>query len=166
MKKMHTMDLTIADMHRYPVWEYAQDDDETRIVPVRSWPVHTLTNRLVATQVRLLSGRQIWAMLSNIDLKSQISTQHFITLTLKLGRAWFSLARYHDFDYEQRSPAALSKVLRMDINEIFPSAFDVRKLVYRGKASAHGLIPKEPVKRLSEDELLDLAVESGGCPPN
>ena len=102
--------LTVVDLKEHPVWEYSVAG-RTWVFPVTELPVDSLRNRLVGTQVRLASGVEAWALLSNISLDDPLVTQHFLTALIEKSGAWFGLARYFDVDYEKRGATQLATFL-------------------------------------------------------
>jgi hypothetical protein len=103
---------------------------------------------------------QVWALIGNIDVKSPRLTEHFLTLSIDRGGRWFALARYHDYDYDYsaRGPEALSRFLGLNIDQVFPLYFDVRRYVQGDAAALANSIPKEPRERLSRSDIIALAV--------
>jgi len=62
-------DLTDEDLVRHPVWAFVNDDaNELLVRPVTRTPVRDLTGQVVGTHVRLACGRQMRALLGNVDL--------------------------------------------------------------------------------------------------
>lgn len=144
-----------------PVWEFVSTDqpDETYVHRLDERPIRSLANRIIGTQVELANGRQVWALLGNVDLDDARRTRQFLTLSTLVNDAWFHLARYHDVDREDRSPLKLADALGLAIDEVFPIRYDIRAWVLaRDAASAHGSIRAEPEERLSRAELIRLAV--------
>lgn len=153
--------LTISDLKLYPVWRYVNDDSigETAVRPVARVPVVRLDNTVVGTQVQLASNRLAWATLCNIDAKSPISTEHFLTLSVARGRQWFTLARYHDVDFADSGPEALARFLKFDLDDVFPIRYDIRHLALGDPQALTGLVLKAPRTRLTDAELASLAVD-------
>jgi hypothetical protein len=157
-------ELLAEDLDAFPVWEFATDDegaperDETWVRPVRAAHVRDFSGRLVATFVTLANGTRQRAMLANLDLTNARATQHFLTLSVESGGAWFHLARYHDFDYDVKGPAGLAAFLRLDVDDVFPIAYDLSALVADPRANASGKLLEAPSERLSASELIALAV--------
>jgi hypothetical protein len=142
------------------VWEFVNDDqpDETYVRPVREVPVESLASRIAATEVVLHNGRRVWAVLGNVDLTAPRLNRHFLTLSLYIDNAWFHLARYHDFDVEERGPAALASRLGMPLSEVFPIQYDLSQVAVGDADVVRGTVPTEPAERLSRAELISLAV--------
>src|ERR671912_1742694 len=104
--------LTPTDLARAPLWEFVGDGlspDETYVRPVNEVPVDSLGGCVAATEVTLRNGRRLLALLGNVDLASPKHTRHFLALSLYLDDGWFHVARYHDFDAEDRGPVALAR---------------------------------------------------------
>ncbi len=156
--------LTVRDFRAHPVWEYALDaeglegHDETSMRPVLKLPVSTLDNRVVGTKVRLANGNEVWAVISNVDVRSAYRTAHFLCVSVLRGGKVFDLARYHDSGYARRGPKALARFLGMGIDDVFPMSYDLRAYVRGNRATLVGTIPKKPAERLSQDALMELAV--------
>lgn len=152
--------LRIEDLARCPVWDYFEDEAGRVIAsPVAEMPVDSLQNRLIGCPVRLNSGFQVWAQLSNIDLKNQRSTSQFLMLSIERGGLWFCLARYFDVDYARRGPPALAQFLGLSVHEVFPIAYDIGRFVVGARISTAGQIPRDPPVRLSQAELSALALD-------
>jgi hypothetical protein len=162
--------LEVQDLQRFPVWEYllseGEGQDETVVVPVGALPVGDLTNRLVGTEVRLNNGRYCWALLENVDLRSARATRHFLSVSLAREGQWFSLARYHDVDYEQRGPQELAGFLDLSRGDVFPISYDISAFSEGDPDVVQGQIPDHPEEKLSEDELIELALDSRDADPN
>lgn len=161
MKNMKPIEaLEVSDLQAHAVWQYANVDgaSETLVRPIKRLPVARLTGRIVGTRVQLANGTCIWALLGNIDESNARLTEHFITLSVFQDGRWFTLARYHDFDYSENGPDALARFLGIPIDEAFPIAYDIRQYVKGKTAALASLIPKEPRERLARAELIALAV--------
>jgi hypothetical protein len=159
---MRADELRIPDLEADPVWEYLFDesnDDESNVRPVKKLPVSSLGNRLLGTQVRLHNGKFVWAILENVRLDDPIFTSHFLSLSLWTGKDWFSLARYHDPDFSSRSPDILAAILDTQVGDLFPILYDIRAYCRSGDPSVlQGRVDAVPIRRLSESELIGLAI--------
>jgi len=154
-------ELTSADVSRHPVWEYVTDDSrapETAVQPVSALPVDTLGGRLVGVSVKLHNGIQYWAICSNISLRNPAVTRHFMCVSLERNGQWFELARYHDPDFDKRSPERLAEFLELPVREVFPIEYDISNLATGEEAILRGTIPQLPEAKLDEDELIQLAL--------
>ncbi len=155
--------LTVADIREAPVWEFALCEelypDETYVTPVRALPVLDLGRRVVGTQVLLRNGKCCWAILGGIDLSSLRRTQQCRGLSLSCEGKWFHLARYHDADYSEHGPDQLAKFLGLTRSEVFPISYDISSVAKGEPAVVRGQIPAEPEEKLSDDELIQLALE-------
>jgi hypothetical protein len=147
------------------VWEYTDADeveiDETVVRPVVA-PVEHFSSRVVGTKVRLAGGRLVPALISNVDIDNPRATKQFLTLKVFTGRRSFDLARYHDFDCEERGPHALAALLGLRVDDVFPIEYDLRPYSSRTAAALHGLIEKEPRERLTRGELMKLSLDVVG----
>jgi len=160
-----TEELTASDLKEHPVWEYITDDPdalETVVQPVGELPVNDLSGRLVGFQVRLHNGDQHWATCSNISLGSPVATRHFLCLWIESDGQWFSLARYHDADFEKRSPAKLSEFLGLALGDVFPIEYDISNIAVGNEAVVRGTILEAPEEQLGESELIELALTTEG----
>lgn len=152
--------LTVADLRAWPVWQYTNRDasGETLVGPVKRIPVATLAGKEVGVQVQLSNRNEVWALIGNVDVHDPRLTEHFLTLSVERDRKWFSLARYHDFDYCERGPDALAAFLDLPVDEVFPISYDIRRYVQGDPAALSGKIFKEPRERLTRSEIIALAV--------
>jgi len=110
-------ELTCPDLEGFPVWEFVNNDElgETVVRPVKNTPVKTLIGRVVGTQVRLARGASVWATIGNVDASNPRLTQHLLTLSVFRDGRWFTMARYHDFDADERGPEALATFLGLRV---------------------------------------------------
>ena len=152
--------LEVGDLQAHAVWQYADVDgaNETLVRPIKRLPVAHLAGRVVATRVQLANGACVWALLGNIDESNARLSGHFLTVSVVQDKRWFTLARYHDFDYSENGPDALAHFLGLPIDEVFPIAYDIREYVKGDNAALVGLVPKEPRERLARSEIIALAV--------
>jgi hypothetical protein len=160
-RAMKTVDsLTVEDLAENPVWQYVGNDigDETTVRPVKRIPVSNLTGRVVGVQVVLSNGQHIWALVGNIDVTSPRFTEHFLTLSIERDGRWFHLARYHDFDYKQRGPEKRASFLELNLDEVFPISYDLRRYAKGDPRALCGTVRKEPTEKLSRAEIIGLAV--------
>jgi hypothetical protein len=154
-------ELKIADLELNPVWEFANDDStgETRVFSVTAIPVSNLSGRIVGTKVQLANRQDVWALIGNVSAQKPHKTSHFLTLTVWRDNKRFHLARYFDFDYQERGPAALADFLGLRVDDVFPIAYDMREFVRGDPSSLAGEISEEPKKRLTRDERMKLIFE-------
>jgi hypothetical protein len=156
--------LTPTDLARFPVWEFVNDDsqaDETYVRPLSELPVDSLDGRIVATEVTLRNGKRFLALVGNADVASPRLTRHFLTFSLYIDDAWFHLARYHDFDVEERGAVALARRLGMPLSDVFPITYDLSQIAIGDPGVVRGTVLAEPSERLSRSELIALAVDGG-----
>ena len=160
MKTRDVSLLDVADFQSFPVWEFINDDSvgELTVRPVRLVPTDSLAGKVVGTQVVLANGNRVWAAVANADSTDARWNDHFLTLSLHRSRRWFGLARYHDFDYAERGPAALARFLEMDERDIFPIAYDLSPYAAGERPALVGMVAKEPSVRLTRGELVAMAV--------
>ena len=152
--------LTVADLEWAPVWQYTNRDGagETTVRAVKRIPVSDTSGKLIGTRVRFANGARAWALISNIVPDSARQTEHFLTMSIEHAGHWFYLARYHDIDYTNGSPDALARFLGLAVDEIFPVSYDLRPYVTGDPAVLQGSVLREPRERLSEDELIAMAL--------
>lgn len=160
-REVRTVDsLSASDLERHSVWRFVCTDhtDEACVVPVKRVPVNSLTGRLVGTQVTLANGNRVWALLGNVEPNSGRMTEHFLTLSVERGGSWFTLARYHDFDFSERGPDALARFLELSRGDVFPIAYDIRGVVVGSDDALRGFVRESPRERLSRSEIIGMAV--------
>ncbi len=163
MKAVH--ELLPSDMTSHRVWEFADDleaelPDETYMRPVEELPVASLSGRLASAQLTLANGNRLLALLGNIDLADPVTTEHFLTVTVfSLSGTRFDLARYHDIDYERHGPAALAEFLSLPLDAVFPMCYDVSDIAVGHPDCLRRSVPALPSSRLSQDALIELALE-------
>lgn len=153
-------ELKVSDLEAHPVWQYIdhEDADETCVCPIEEVPTSSLDGKIVGVQVKLANGQSFWALIGNIDAKNARLTENFVTISINNNDAWFTLARYHDFDYLDRGPEALADFLSLSVDEVFPIEYDVRKCARGDDAALAGRILREPLERLSRSEIIAIAV--------
>ncbi len=83
--------LTVADIEKHPVWQYANDDisSETIVLPFNDLPARSLAGMIIGTQVTLANGSVVWALIANIDTENPVSTEHFLTLSVESNAKWY-----------------------------------------------------------------------------
>ena len=81
---------------------------------------------------------------------------------MERGGKWFTLSRYHDFDYSQSGPEALSNFLRMDVDQVFPISYDLRPFAKGDAGALVGKIAKEPREKLTRSQIIAMAVPQRG----
>ncbi|MBX3423832.1 MAG: hypothetical protein KF752_19930 [Pirellulaceae bacterium] len=160
MRKSSIESISSVEMRENPIWRFANRprSNETELTPVKKLPCKDLKGRLVAAQVTLADGTTVWSFLGNIDTTNARLTEHFITISVENNGKWFHLARYHDFDYEDRSPARLAAFLERDVESVFPIHYDIRAFVLGESDALKGTIELEPQERLTRAEIIAMAV--------
>lgn len=161
MKKPYS-DLTQDDIAAHPIWAFLPETDEwdeTWVTPVSSLPVTDLSGRVVGTTLHLVSGQTVPAVLGNVSLQSIRQTQHFLSVTVfRSDGQVFDLARYHDVDADRRGPSALADFLGLREADVFPMSYDISAVATGLPEVVSGQIHQEPKERLSEDQLIDMAI--------
>jgi hypothetical protein len=152
--------LRVLDLKAYPVWQYVnrEGSDETAVRPVKQVPVTHLSGKVVGTQVLLANGQRVWALIGNVDASNARLTEHFLTLSVERDGRWFTLSRYHDFDYAENGPEALARFLGAQVDDVFPIVYDIRQYAKGDAAALAGQIRQEPRERLSRAEIIAMAV--------
>jgi hypothetical protein len=157
--------LTFSDFERFPVWEFTNEDEgefrEMGVRPVKTTPVRDLQGCIVGTLVRLANGLLVPATVANVDSADARRTKHFLFLSIWRGRQWFHLARYFDLDTKERGPKALADFLDLPVDQVFPISYDISQFCIGEPAALVGTIEKEPLEKLTDAELIALAVRKG-----
>lgn len=152
--------LTTSDLAAAQVWQFVRHDssDEPLVRAIKRIPVRNPSGKLFGTQVTLSNGNKKWALIGNVDNASPRMNEHFLTLDLENNGEWFSLARYHDHDYDQRGPIALARFFGLPPSEVFPILFDLRSICIGNPQALAGVVRIEPRERLTRAEVIALAV--------
>jgi hypothetical protein len=143
--------LRPTDLVVNPVWEFVSSDepDETYVHPAAELPTDSLDNRIVGAEVELANGSRAWALLGNIVVDDIRKTRHFLTVSVFVRDQWFHLARYHDFDHDERGPAKLAHAMGLAVDEIFPIHCDIGKWVSGATTDVvRGTVYAVPLERL------------------
>jgi hypothetical protein len=131
---------------------------ETIVEPAGPVPLPSLVGVVIGTPVELAGGSRSWAVIGNVDAGNPRRTEQFIAVSIEREGRWFSLARYHDFDYDSRGPQALADFLGLSMDDVFPISYDLTAYAIGSPESLAGTIPREPRVRLSRTALSQLAV--------
>ena len=152
--------LNEKEIKEFPVWQFTNSDvpDETYVFPLKKLPVKSLSNRIVFTEFTLANKHKLFGSIANVSLENQRLNQHFISISILKNEDWFHLARYFDFDYNERNPNALAKFLNIPIDDIFPLSIDISKYCVSDQVSLILSYPKEPIEKLTRSEVIALAV--------
>ena len=154
--------LTTDDILKNPVWAYVDspkiDQDETFVNPVSDLPCKDLEGKIVGTEVKLACGKNIFAIIGNIDIKNPELSEHFLTISFFKNGVWYTLSRYHDSDYSTNGPTGLALFLGLELSEIFPIEYDISMYINTTSNILIGQIAQEPQKKLTAAELIKLAV--------
>lgn len=153
-------ELTVSDLETFRVWQYVNNDSagETKVRPIRKVPAKSLTGKIVGSKVMLNNREEIWAILGNIDANNPRLSEHFLTVSIERNGKWFTLSRYHDYDYAVNGPEGLATFLNLSVDQIFPINYDISKYAIGVPAALSGIILKEPREKLSRAEIVALAV--------
>jgi hypothetical protein len=156
-------EVTVEDLSRFPVWEFALDEedehDETWVRPVLRLPVKDLANRVIGAKVRLANGLEKWAVLSNVSLRNPRQTKEFLSLGVELGNQWLDLARYFDVDVARNGPKAFADRLGLSISEVFPITYDISGIAVGHADVLKGEITAQPSIQLTKDARMKLIFE-------
>jgi hypothetical protein len=154
-------DIAPDDFRIFPVWEFTNEDEisETMLRAIEDLPVSSLSGRIIGTQVVLANGSYVPAFLMNVSLDNPRHNEQFITLNVFTNSKVFQLARYFDPWYDTEGPDALAKVLGLDISDVFPIAYDIGANCVGDPASLRNSFLIEPRVRLSNDEIMRMAVK-------
>ena len=154
-------ELKPQDIQTYPVWEYVNDHKtgETIVTPVTETPVRSLRGRVIGTKIQFSNGGAAWAVLENIDSSKAHLNEHFLTLSIWHDGAWFTLSRYFDADYREKGPHSLAECLRLDIDQVFPIAYDLSPYALGNPDALVGIIFKGSRLKLSQAALMDVAAK-------
>lgn len=152
--------ISVEDIRKHPVWRFASNrqSGETALVPIRKLPCKNLNGKVVGVQVEVADGTRVWGIVGNFDPGNPRMNQHFVTISIESNGRWFHLARYHDYDFKERGPAALAAFLERDVDSVFPLTFDLSGAVQGDHESLRGMIHKEPKERLTRSEIIAIAV--------
>jgi hypothetical protein len=152
--------LTTRDLKTHPVWELTGTSRSGKILiqPVSELPVSSLENRVVGCQLQLADNSRVWGILGNVSLTNAMFTEHFLVLSVRRKRKWFTLARYHDVDFHQRSGIHLAEFLDKSPKEVFPITFDISSVATGTHDVLRRRVDLKPGKRLSESRRLKLAL--------
>lgn len=152
--------LELADLEAHPIWAFCTGD-VCDVHWVKKVPVRDLAGKLVATEVCLANGTKAWALIGNVQPGDARLTAHVLTLSVLKDNVWFRLARYHDYDYNERGPAALALFLGLSVDEVFPISYDITRYVLGDPGGLSGTIQKEPLEKLTESQLITMVVQAG-----
>jgi hypothetical protein len=137
--------LTIADLERYPVWEfnleYEEQLDETAVQPVEALPVRSLDNRIVGTVVMLANGDTHWAILGGIDLQNPEDARGIDGLSLFWNGDRVVFDRMLDFGEAGRQARTFAETLGLKIDDVFPIRYDLSRHCIGTQNLVCGLIP-------------------------
>jgi hypothetical protein len=120
--------------------------------------VSDLGGKIVGAPVKLANGSGVWAMVGNITARDPRRTEFFVTVSIERHGRWYHLARYHDYDYEQRGPSGLAEFLDLSVDDVFPIEYDVSRYLIGDPAATAGKVLKEPRERISRAELMKMIV--------
>lgn len=151
--------LTAEDVRAHPAWKFVNDDSlgERVVEAADELPLESLTGVVVGTQVKFANDETRWATLFNVSSSEPLPTEHFLSLCVLHETKWVPLARYHDVDYSIRGPAAFASVIGLEIDDIFPISYDIRRIAVGDPGALAGQILSVPRSRLTKLELIEMA---------
>lgn len=151
--------LAIDDLKRSPVWRFAKSTGPNiRVTPVSRLPVASLAGHIVGAQLTLANGDRPWCTLANVNVNNAAFNQQFLTLSVERDGTWFHLARYFDYDFEERGPGPLAHFLGRQVDDVFPVRYDLRPYARGASEALVGEITAEPLTRLTRDERMSLSL--------
>ena len=141
-----------------PVWTFLNNDErgETLVKPLSKLPVRDLDGCLIGTQVTLVNGQRVDALMGNVESRDAKRTKLVISVTLFKGTEKFHLARCFDPDYDRCGPVALSQFLNLPVNEVFPISYDLTEYSEGTVDALKGTIENAPKLVLEPEQLLEL----------
>src|SRR5947209_5524490 len=123
-------DFSPSDFETYPVWRYDHGEEEKYgdgiLKPVQKLPVDSLKSAIIGVPVQLANGKRAWGAFYNIRLSDARKSEHFLSFSVEKEGKWFALGRYFDPWYHRANPEALANFLGMNIDDVFPIAYDLR----------------------------------------
>lgn len=154
--------LTSSDLIEHAIWEYATGIDKQGVwvIPSPSTPIATLDNKLVATLVTLANGTKLHALIGNVLPSDSQATKHLLTLSVLTSSGWFTLARYHDFDYSTNGPKKLAQKLSLPLSAVFPISYDIRNVVVGIDSALNGEVCADATEKFTREQIIALAVSS------
>jgi len=159
-KKASVDEITVDELIVSPVWRVTTNpkSGDVELISKGKGPFKDLRRCIVGVEVTLADGSRIWSIIGNVKSTNLRLTEQFLTISVNRNGEWFHLARYFDFDYNKRNPQKLCKFLSKKADEVFPIQYDLREYS-RGDADVlSGVIPLEPKERLTDSEIIMLAV--------
>lgn len=154
--------LTHRDLADHAIWEYVIDVEERGVwvIPSSSASISAFDNKLVATMVTLANGIQLHALIGNVLPSDSEATKHLLTLSVLIGSEWFTLSRYHDFDYSTNGPNDLARKLSLPIADVFPISYDLRHVVVGKDSALKGEVLADATEKLTREQIVALALSS------
>jgi hypothetical protein len=157
--KMRFDELDIGDLRACLVWRFTNsDEDELEIESCVKDQYANLDGLIIGNRVSFSDGSSHWALFQNVSLADQRVNDHFLTLTIHREGKWFPLARYHDVGHQQYGPPALADFMKKRISDVFPIHYDLRNTLNSDSSLLTGVVPAEPSVRLTEDQIISLAL--------
>lgn len=164
--------ITPEDLAKHPVWTFDLKNealpgrDETWMVPVTKLPVSSLNNHGCLANAVLACGKKMTAMLWSIDLTSQRRTEQFIAIAFWLNDRWWHLSQRpflsESGNLESHLPNDLASKLGLDLNEVFPIAYDISQIAIGPSEITQGKILIEPREKLTKSQRMALALQRRG----
>ncbi len=153
-------DITVRDISEHAVWKFTNSShDDLEVESVAKTTFENLDGLIIGTKVTFSDDSVHWALIQNISLTEQLLNDHFVTTTIARGDEWFPLARYHDVTFETYGPVQLASFMGKSVAEIFPISYDLREVLHSDSPRLVGSIADTPAVRLTEDELISLALQ-------
>ena len=106
------------------------------------------------------------AMLWSVDLTSLQRNEQFITIAFWLNGSWWHLSkrpfRAPDGSIETHLPADLATKLGLDLDDVFPIAYDISAFAYGLPEVTRGKILTEPREKLTKSQRMALILQRPG----
>ncbi len=166
MKKTFT-ELSVNDISKYPIWRFTNShpEDELEIESVTGRVFHNLKGLIISSKVTFSDGSTHLALFQNVSLAGQKVNDHFLSLSVERNGEWFPLAQYHNPAIEKYGPLHLAAFMGKTVDDVFPIKYDLREVLNSNSPRLVGIVCAEPPIRLTDEEIISLALEGLPKPP-
>jgi hypothetical protein len=153
-------ELSAQHLSKHSVWRFTNDDaDELELEPAVEVVFSDLSGLVIGTHVTFADGSSHWGLIQNISFAGPAVNDHFVTLSVHRNGEWFPLARYHDIQIEEYGPNRMAAFMGKPVEDVFPIVYDLREVLNSASTSLVGAIRSSPLLRLTEAELISLALD-------
>lgn len=153
-------DLTVADLHQFPVWKFADDGtSEFQIEPLSAKSYPDLGSLIIGSELRFQDGTSHCSIFQNVSYGGPSVNDHLLTCTIWNGEVWLPLSRYHDFDVDDFGPQQLATAFSRQVSDIFPMTYDLRPPLNSAADGLVGRVLAEPIFRFEKSEIRRLICE-------